>query len=87
MTSGVVASTFDRFGALTSDIAQQGPLGRPEGFIRRTRPRIFADVRRLHRQALRAAARGGHVSACDGGIMVAAGLTMLANAFWTEPIN
>ena len=47
--------TFERFGALTSDIAAQRP-GR----------RLIADVRRLHRQALCAEARARNVSPGDG---------------------
>jgi hypothetical protein len=70
MTSGVVASTFDRFGALTSDIAQQGLIAGSSlmfgAFIaKRFVLRLEADMFRL----------------VMDGIMLAAGLTMLANAF------
>ena len=47
--------TFQRFGALTPDVALAGPDRR-----------LLADVRRLHRQALRAAARRRRVPAGDG---------------------
>ncbi len=47
--------TFRHFGALTPEVALQGP---DRGLV--------ADGRRLYRQALRAAAGAGGVSACDG---------------------
>ena len=47
--------TFQRFGALTARRRAEGPDRR-----------LLADVRRLHRQALRAAAGAGSVSAGDG---------------------